>query len=95
MIRAHAALSAKGRLKPFEHDPGPIGHNQVDIRVTDCGICHTDAAAVDNDLGFSQYPLVPGHEAGTKVRSPRTCGSTTGGSPFRCRTRSSPRMPDR
>lgn len=63
MIRAHAALSAKGRLEPFEYDPGPIGHNQVDVRVTHCGICHTDAATVDNDLGFSQYPLVPGHEA--------------------------------
>ena len=63
MIRAHAALSAKGRLEPFEYDPGPIGAHQVDVRVTHCGICHTDAATVDNDFGFSQYPLVPGHEA--------------------------------
>jgi len=63
MIRAHAALSAKGRLETFEYDPGPIGPTQVDIRVTHCGICHTDAATVDNDMGFSQYPLVPGHEA--------------------------------
>ena len=63
MIRASAALSAKGPLEPFAYDPGPIGARQVDVRVTHCGICHTDAATVDNDMGFSQYPLVPGHEA--------------------------------
>ena len=63
MILAYAALSAKSPLEPFEYDPGPIGAGQVDVRVTHCGICHTDAATVDNDLGFSQYPLVPGHEA--------------------------------
>lgn len=63
LIRAHAALSAKGRLEPFEYDPGPIGRDQVDVRVTHCGICHTDSATVDNDLGISRYPLVPGHEA--------------------------------
>ena len=61
-IRAQAALSAKGRLEPFQYDPGPIGSYQVDVRVTHCGICHTDAATVDNDFGISQYPLVPGHE---------------------------------
>jgi uncharacterized zinc-type alcohol dehydrogenase-like protein len=63
MIHAHAASSAKGRLQPFEYDAGPIGPRQVDVRVTHCGICHTDAAVVDNDFGVSRYPLVPGHEA--------------------------------
>jgi uncharacterized zinc-type alcohol dehydrogenase-like protein len=62
-VRAHAALSAKGPLAPFEYDVGPLGPQQVDVRVTHCGICHTDSAMVDNDYGFTQYPLVPGHEA--------------------------------
>ena len=62
-VRAHAALSAKGPLEPFDYDPGPLGPQQVDVRVTHCGICHTDSAMVDNDYGFTQYPLVPGHEA--------------------------------
>ena len=73
-VRAHAALSPKGPLEPFEYDPGPLGPQQVDVRVTHCGICHTDSAMVDNDYGFTQYPLVPGHEvvgvvaaAGTEV----------------------------
>jgi uncharacterized zinc-type alcohol dehydrogenase-like protein len=62
IIRAHAARSAKGRLEPFEYDPGQLGPHQIDVRVTHCGICHTDAAMVDNDYGITQYPLVPGHE---------------------------------
>jgi acetylornithine deacetylase/succinyl-diaminopimelate desuccinylase-like protein len=69
MIRAHAARSAKGRLEPFEYDPGQIGPHQLDVRVTHCGICHIDAAMVDNDWGFTRYPRVPGHEAvGATVR---------------------------
>jgi uncharacterized zinc-type alcohol dehydrogenase-like protein len=53
VIRAWAALSAKSPLEPFEYDSGPINAGQVDVRVTHCGICHTDAATVDNDMGFS------------------------------------------
>jgi D-arabinose 1-dehydrogenase-like Zn-dependent alcohol dehydrogenase len=49
-VRAHAALSAKGPLEPFDYDPGPLGPQQVDVRVTHCGICHTDSAMVDSDL---------------------------------------------
>jgi uncharacterized zinc-type alcohol dehydrogenase-like protein len=63
LVHGYAALSPKAQLEPFEYDPGPLGPHQVDIQVTHCGICHTDAATVDNDMGFSQYPLVPGHEA--------------------------------
>jgi uncharacterized zinc-type alcohol dehydrogenase-like protein len=61
--RAHAALSAKGPLEPFDSDPVSLGPQQVDVRVTHCGIYHTDSALVDDDYGFTQYPLVPGHEA--------------------------------
>ena len=64
-VRAQAALTEKGRLQPFESDPGPLGPTRVDVRVTHCGICHTDSATVDNGFGISQYPLVPGHEAVT------------------------------
>ena len=59
-VRAHAALSAKGQLEPCEYDPGRLGPQQVGAHH---GICHTDSAMVDNDHGFTQYPLVRGHEA--------------------------------
>ena len=53
MIRAHAALSAKGRLEPFEYDPGPIGPHQVDVRVTHCGVGNTDVATVTRSTSLS------------------------------------------
>lgn len=66
MINAYAASEAGAELKPFEYDPGPIGHHEVEIEVEHCGICHSDINMLDDDWGMTQYPLVPGHEvAGT------------------------------
>ncbi len=61
-VKAYAAKTAKSRLEPFEYEPGPLGPREVEVRVEFCGICHSDVAMIDNDLGFSTYPLVPGHE---------------------------------
>ena len=32
-----------------------------------CGICHSDLHQIKDDWGFSQYPMVPGHEIVGKV----------------------------
>jgi uncharacterized zinc-type alcohol dehydrogenase-like protein len=61
-VKAYAAKAAKGRLEPFEYEPGPLGPHEVEVRVDYCGICHSDLAMIDNDWGWSRYPLVPGHE---------------------------------
>jgi uncharacterized zinc-type alcohol dehydrogenase-like protein len=66
-IQALAAKVAKGKLEPFSYDPGPLGDDQVEISVEYCGVCHSDLTMLNNDLGFSQYPLVPGHEAIGKI----------------------------
>jgi uncharacterized zinc-type alcohol dehydrogenase-like protein len=66
-IQALAAKSAKGKLEPFSYDPGPLGDDQVEISVEYCGLCHSDLTMLNNDIGFSQYPLVPGHEAIGKI----------------------------
>lgn len=62
-IRAWAASSAKGRLEPFEYDPGPLGREDVEIEVEYCGICHSDLSMLENEWGITAYPFVPGHEA--------------------------------
>jgi hypothetical protein len=49
-VRAHAAMSAKGPLAPFEYDLGPLGAQQVDVRVTHCGICLADRAQFFRDI---------------------------------------------
>src|SRR5271168_2809196 len=67
---AYAARSAKGELEPFSFDPGPLGAEEVEIKVSHCGICHSDLSMLDNDWGMSQYPLVAGHEVvGTVVKA--------------------------
>jgi uncharacterized zinc-type alcohol dehydrogenase-like protein len=67
-IHAYAAMAPRAALEPFEFDPGELGSDQVEIKVTHCGLCHSDLSMLDNEWGMSTYPLVPGHEAvGTVV----------------------------
>jgi len=61
-IRAQAARAARGPLEPFEYEPAPLGDHDIEIRISHCGICHSDVHLVDDDWGISAYPLVPGHE---------------------------------
>jgi len=65
-FKAYAASRQSGPLEPFSFDPGPLGPEEVEIKVSHCGLCHSDLSMLDNDWGMSQYPFVPGHEvAGT------------------------------
>ena len=59
---AYAAKEPKGKLEPFEYDPGPLGDDEVEIKVEYGGLCHSDLSMLNNDWGMSQYPFVPGHE---------------------------------
>lgn len=61
-FKAYAAPAPGAPLTPFEFDPGPLGEEQVEIKVSHCGICHSDLSMLDNEWGMSAYPLVPGHE---------------------------------
>ena len=62
MIKAYATTKAGGKLEPFEYEPGLLRRNQVEIEVETCGICYSDVSMIENEWGFSQFPLVPGHE---------------------------------
>lgn len=67
-FHAHAAHSKKSVLKPFVYEPAPLGPHDVEIRISHCGICHSDVHLVDGDWGMGSYPMVPGHEiVGTVV----------------------------
>ncbi len=61
-FHAYAAHARKGPLVPFVYDPSPLGPHDVEIRITHCGICHSDVHLVDGDWGVGSYPMVPGHE---------------------------------
>jgi alcohol/geraniol dehydrogenase (NADP+) len=61
-FHAYAAHSKKGALSPFVYNPSPLGPHDVEIRISHCGICHSDVHLVDGDWGMGSYPMVPGHE---------------------------------
>ncbi|TXH04830.1 MAG: NAD(P)-dependent alcohol dehydrogenase [Nevskiaceae bacterium] len=61
-IRAFAAAQAGAALEPFTYDAGPLGAEQVELRVEYCGICHSDLSMLDNEWRNTRYPFVPGHE---------------------------------
>ncbi len=61
-VNAYAAYQAKENLKEFNYDSKVPEGKEVEIKITHCGICHSDIHLIDNDWMISQYPLVPGHE---------------------------------
>lgn len=60
--KAFAAQSESSGLAPWSlqrREPRP---DDVSIDILYCGVCHTDIHFVENDWGWTTYPVVPGHE---------------------------------
>ncbi|CAK9156011.1 unnamed protein product [Ilex paraguariensis] len=57
-----AARDPSGVLSPFKFSRRATGDEDVKFKVLYCGICHSDLHSVKNEWGFSQYPVLPGHE---------------------------------
>jgi uncharacterized zinc-type alcohol dehydrogenase-like protein len=67
-FKAYSASRPNGPLELFSFDPGQLGPEEVEIKVSHCGLCHSDLSMLGNEWGMSQYPFVPGHEVtGTVV----------------------------
>ncbi|MHC1737937.1 MAG: alcohol dehydrogenase catalytic domain-containing protein [Ignavibacteriaceae bacterium] len=61
-INSFAAHKPKDDLVPFVYEPKSLAAHEVLVKITHCGICHSDIHLIDNDWMVSKYPLVPGHE---------------------------------
>ncbi len=51
--------------KPLRLEDVPVPEpapGQIRIKVTACGVCHTDLHTVEGDLPLPKLPLIPGHE---------------------------------
>lgn len=53
---------ADGLLGPVTFDRKDLNAGEVAIKVTHCGVCHSDLHQARNDWGNTMYPCVPGHE---------------------------------
>ena len=63
----YAAHSKDSPLEPFNFERRNLRSNDVAIEILYSGICHSDLHQARNDWGFSEYPMVPGHEIIGKV----------------------------
>ncbi len=75
-VNAYAALAAREKLVPFNYNNHALQDNEVNIKISHCGICHSDIHLIDNDWSMNGYPIVPGHEVvgvitekGSKVKN--------------------------
>ena len=66
-IKGLAVHAAGAHLLPFKYDAGELKPNEVAVRISHCGVCHSDVHLIDNDWGISKYPFIPGHEIVGKV----------------------------
>ena len=57
-----AAFDETGELREYSYDPGLLGPEQVEIKVINCGLCHSDLSMARNDWAITEYPVIPGHE---------------------------------
>jgi uncharacterized zinc-type alcohol dehydrogenase-like protein len=60
--KAWVAPAAKASMVLETVDLGPLGSEEVEVAVENCGLCHSDISALNNEWGFSQYPSILGHE---------------------------------
>jgi uncharacterized zinc-type alcohol dehydrogenase-like protein len=62
LIHGFATHAAGAELLPFKYEAGDLKPTDIEIRISHCGVCHSDIHLIDNDWGISQYPFIPGHE---------------------------------
>jgi uncharacterized zinc-type alcohol dehydrogenase-like protein len=60
--RAYAAQSPTAPLAPHAIERRQPLPTDVEIDILFCGVCHSDLHFARNEWGFTQYPVVPGHE---------------------------------
>ena len=61
-IDAWVAKAASQKLVREKVDLGPLGPEEVEVKVESCGLCHSDLSMLKNDWQYTSYPAILGHE---------------------------------
>jgi S-(hydroxymethyl)glutathione dehydrogenase/alcohol dehydrogenase len=69
MVVAAVQMKTHGPLEMIDVDVRPPGPGEVRVRMAAAGVCHTDAQALEGDVGGYLFspPLVVGHEGAGRV----------------------------
>ncbi|XP_068655972.1 8-hydroxygeraniol dehydrogenase-like [Aristolochia californica] len=57
-----ATRDSSGVFSPFNFSRRVNGDKDITLKILYCGICYTDIHMAKNEIGFTVYPLIPGHE---------------------------------
>ncbi len=61
-INGLAVHAGRCAVASYKYDPGELKPNEVEVKISHCGVCHSDVHLIDNDWGMSKFPFIPGHE---------------------------------
>jgi uncharacterized zinc-type alcohol dehydrogenase-like protein len=61
-FNAYASRASKSQLEEFAYEPEALRPQDVEIKISHCGICYSDIHLIDDDWKRTHYPFVPGHE---------------------------------
>ncbi|EEY65387.1 mannitol dehydrogenase, putative [Phytophthora infestans T30-4] len=61
-VNAFAAFEPSGRIVPFQYESRLLGPDDVEIKISHCGICGSDIHHLDSGWKPTMYPCVFGHE---------------------------------
>ncbi|RLN50508.1 hypothetical protein BBJ28_00026288 [Nothophytophthora sp. Chile5] len=61
-VHAYASFGKGEQIKPWEYQARPLGPDDVEIKISHCGICGSDLHTIDSGWGQATYPCVVGHE---------------------------------
>jgi uncharacterized zinc-type alcohol dehydrogenase-like protein len=68
-VTAYRSNERGARLEPYQYELPDLEPGEIDIDIDSCGICYSDVSMMDNDWGFTPYPITPGHEIIGSVRA--------------------------
>jgi len=60
--QAYGVANSQSPIEPMTIERRALRPEDVAIKITHCGICHSDLHMARNDWSMSVYPMVPGHE---------------------------------
>ncbi|KAI9291341.1 GroES-like protein [Neoconidiobolus thromboides FSU 785] len=61
-INGYACHKKGEKLVKYTYDPAPLQPNDIEIKISHCGICGSDIHTLDSGWGPTDYPTIVGHE---------------------------------
>lgn len=61
-VKSWVVPQAGAEFELQELEAGPLGPDEVEVKVEYCGVCHSDLSVKNDEWGNGKYPAVLGHE---------------------------------